>query len=76
MNTESIKIVDFQVVYKSIAGNSSRMEKHGLELLLQKLKEMKISIVSLTTNCHTQIQSFMKKKYASISHQFDIWHFA
>ena len=61
MNTETNMIVDFQVV--SQAGNSNRMEKYGLEVLLKKLINLNVPITtSLTTGRHTQIRAFMKKE--------------
>jgi len=76
MNTETNKIIDFQVVYVSTAGNSNLMEKTGLQILLEKFTKLKIPMTSLTTDRHIQVRAFMKKYYPSISHQFDIWHFA
>ena len=76
MNTETSMIVDFQVVHVSQAGNSNRMEKYGLEVLLKKLINLNMPITSLTTDRHTQIRAFMKKEYSFISHQFDVWHFS
>ena len=55
MNTETNMIVDFQVVHVSQAGNSNRMEKYGLEVLLKKLINLNMPITSLTTDRHTQI---------------------
>jgi len=33
-------------------------------------------MTSLTTDRHTQIRAFMRDYHSSISHQFDVWHFA
>ena len=60
MNTETNKIVDFQVVHVSLAGNSNRMEKEGLQILLNKMTASSISITSLTTDRHIQIRAFTK----------------
>ena len=49
MSTDINKIVDFHVVHVGIAGNSSRMEKKGLEILLEKLQKFDLKITSLTT---------------------------
>ena len=68
MNTETNMIVDFQVVHVSQAGNSNRMEKYGLEVLLKKMINLNMPITSLTTDRHTQIRAFMKKEYSFISH--------
>ena len=76
MNTASNKVIDFHVVHVSTAGNSSLMEKTGLQILLEKFSKLKINITSLTTDRHTQIRAMMRDFYAAIMHQFDIWHFA
>ena len=72
VNTETNMIVDFQVDV-SQAGNSNRMEKYGLEVLLKKLINLNVPITtSLTTDRHTQIRAFMNKEYLFISHQSDV----
>lgn len=76
MHTGSNKVVDFQVVHVLTAGNSSLMEKVGLQTLLEKFRKIPIPISTLTTDRHTQIRAFLRKHYPSISHQFDVWHFA
>ena len=76
MKTETNMIDDFQVVHVSQAGNSNRMEKCGLEVLLKKLMDLNMPITSLTTDQHTQICAFMKKEYSFIYHQFQVWHFS
>ena len=76
MNASTNKIVDFQVVHVQTAGNSSLMEKTGLQILLDKFESLKISIASLTTDCHTQTRAIMRDYFPHISHQFDVWHFA
>ena len=73
MNTDINKIVDFFVVHVSTAGNSSRMEKKGLQTLLERLNNIKFT--TLTTDRHIQIRAFLKKEYPDILHQFDVWHF-
>ena len=74
MNTANNQILDFTVTHYSIAGNSARMELHGLKELIGRLKENEIAIKSLTTDRHTQVRKYMRKEEPHISHQFDIWH--
>ena len=74
MSTELYKIVDFFVVHVSTAGNSSRMEKKGLQTLLEKYSDL-IKITTLTTDRHVQIRSFLSREYPEILHQFGVWHF-
>ena len=71
MSTDRNKIVDFFVVHVSTAGNSSRMEKKGLQTLLEKYSNS-IKITTLTTDRHVQIRSFLSREYPEILHQFDV----
>ena len=73
MSADLNKIVDFFVVHVSTAGNSSRMEKKGLQTLLEKHSNSK-KITTLTTDRHVQIRSFLSREYPEILHQFDFWH--
>ena len=68
------KILDFEVIQVSTAGNSSRMEKAGLVKLLNKFSNIGLIISSLTTDRHSQVRCYMKKEKPDINHQFDIWH--
>jgi MFS superfamily sulfate permease-like transporter len=73
MSSDLNKVVDFFVVHVSTAGNSSRREKKGLEVLLEKIQHIKIT--TLTTDRHVQIRAFLKNDHPNIIHQFDVWHF-
>ena len=73
MSIDLNKIVDFFVVQVSTAGNSNRMEKKGLQTLLEKYSNS-IKITTLTSDRHVQIRSFLSRKYSEILHQFDVWH--
>ena len=64
MNIETNMVFDFQVVHASQAGNSNRMEKYGLEVLLKKKINLNIPITSLTTDRHIQIRPFMKNTHS------------
>ena len=74
MSTDLNKIADFFVVHVSTAGNSSRMEKKGLQTLLEKYSNS-IKITTVTTDRHVQISSFLSREYPEVLHQFDVWHF-
>ena len=75
MSTDVNKIIDFHVVHVVTAGNSCRMEKKGLQVLLDKMSSREVTVSTLTTDRHVQIRSFMKKVHPEICHQFDVWHF-
>ena len=74
MSTDLNKKVDFIVVHVSTPGNSCRMEKKGLQTLLEKYSNS-IKITTLTTDRHVQIRSFLSREYPEILHQFDVWPF-
>ena len=59
MNSADNQIVDFTVTHCSIAGNSARMELHGLKELIGRLKNNLITVSSLTTDRHTQVRKYM-----------------
>ena len=60
MDITTNKILDFYVVHVNSAGNSARMEKKGLQVLLEKMKSCDLKVASLTTDRHIQIRSFIK----------------
>ena len=62
MCTDLNKIVDFFVVHVTTAGNSSRMEKKGLQTLLEKYSNL-IEVTTLTTDRHVQTRSFLSRGY-------------
>ena len=74
MITDLNKIVNIFVVHVSPAGTSSRMEKKGLQTLLEKYSNS-IKNTTLTTDRHVQIRPFLSREYPEILHQFDVWHF-
>ena len=67
MSTDLNKIVDFIVVHDSAPENSSRMEKKGLQTLLEKYSNS-IKITTLTTDQHVHIRSFLSTEYPEILH--------
>ena len=50
------------------------MELDGLKRCLRDLEDNGITVESLTTDRHPQIESYMRKNVHSISHYFDTWH--
>ena len=75
MDSETDKVVDFQIVQKSEVKNSSVMEKEGLVRCLDKLKEANVKVIQLATDRHPQICAYMNRQ-DEICHQFDLWHVA
>ena len=74
MNSKTNQIIDGHVDYVALAGNSVRMEKRGLIILLEKFRRIGIMIKSITTDRHVQIKSYLAKDHPGILHQFDAWH--
>ena len=64
-NDRNDEIVDFFIAR---VGNTTKT------YLLEFCKNNDIDINILTTDQHTQIRKFMREKYPSILHQFDVWH--
>ena len=76
MEQDSSQILHFHVTsVEETDGNSNRMEKQGLVLVLKKLSQEDISIESLTTDRHPQIRKHLREN-TNRRHQFDIWHAA
>ena len=52
------------------------MEKEGLQRVLKFTEEQNITLNTLVTDRHKQINKWLRETYPSISHYFDIWHVA
>ncbi|XP_057308001.1 uncharacterized protein LOC130645895 [Hydractinia symbiolongicarpus] len=74
LNSKSNEIVDFHVVHVGQVGNSSRMEKQGLIVVLNRLLENQLSIEGIATDRHVQIRMYMREERKDIKHHFDVWH--
>ena len=63
MNANNNEIIDCHVAHVAVTGNSVRMEKMDLCKLLEKFRNMGVSL-----------RSYMAKEQLDITPQFDIWH--
>ena len=72
LDTDSDKIIDFQIVQKSEVTSSCCMEKEGLARCLKKTEDNGLKVNQLATDRHPQIVCYLKK--LDIDHQFDVWH--
>ena len=52
------------------------MEIEGLQRVLKFMDEQKLTVDTLVTDRHSQINKWLKEAYPSITHYFDIWHVA
>ena len=75
MDSESGKVVDFNVVQVTEVSSSNAMEREGFVRCVDGLeKNDKIGISCITTDRHVSITSTMAKRYKHIKHQYDVWH--
>ena len=52
------------------------MEKEGLVRGLAAIKEAGLTVSSLVTDRHPQINKYMETEETAIIHKYDIWHVA
>jgi hypothetical protein len=52
------------------------MEKEGLIRSLKFLQDFGLSIDTLITDRHPQIQKYLRESAPSINHYYDVWHVA
>lgn len=52
------------------------MEKEGLARSLKLLKDRGLSVDTMITDRHPQIQKYIREKMPSITHYYDVWHTA
>ncbi|XP_057317565.1 uncharacterized protein LOC130662674 [Hydractinia symbiolongicarpus] len=74
MDAMTNEVVNFFISHVRLAGNSARMEKHGLAECLEFIDEAGVIVDTLVTDRHSQIRKFMRTEHEHISHQFDVWH--
>ncbi|XP_056443945.1 uncharacterized protein LOC130380682 [Gadus chalcogrammus] len=70
LNTKTI--VDLQLVQSNEVGGSSHMEKEGLKRSLALLDARGVTIDSIVTDRHPQIQKFLRDN--NITQFYDVWH--
>ena len=52
------------------------MEKEGLERVLTFLADQKLSVGTLVTDRHRQINKWLREQHPEIVHYYDVWHVA
>ncbi|XP_061622218.1 uncharacterized protein LOC133474470 isoform X1 [Phyllopteryx taeniolatus] len=72
MDLRSNTIVDVQLVQSNEVGGSKHMEKEGLKRSLAVLEERGVTLQSIVTGCHPEIEKFLGE--ANITHYYDVWH--
>ena len=77
IDSDSNKIVDFELVQVNQTGTSQAMEKFGFSMTLDRLLEEDVPVATIATDRHTGIRAIMRKEYTpnkNINHQFDVFH--
>lgn len=57
-------------------GGSSHMEKEGLKRSMAFLQTSGLSVDTIITDRHPQIQKYLRENMPSVSHYYDVWHVA
>ena len=52
------------------------MEKEGLRRMLEFLAERGLTVGTLVTDRHKQINKWIREDYPDIKHYYDVWHVA
>ena len=55
---------------------SYHMEKEGLLQCMNYLGENSVQVDTLITDCHKQINKWLRETYPSVKHRYDVWHVA
>ncbi|XP_067310591.1 uncharacterized protein [Pseudorasbora parva] len=72
MDLRNNMIIDLQLIQSNEVGGSYCMEMEGLKRSLALLKERGVTLDSIVTDRHLQIQKFLKE--TRIKHYYDVWH--
>lgn len=77
LDTETDKVVDFEVVRVMDVKNSNAMEKEGFIRTLTRIeKDFGCEVYGVSTDRHTQIKKYMREQQKEKVHQIDPWHLA
>ncbi|XP_070573518.1 uncharacterized protein [Ptychodera flava] len=74
MDQSTEKVVDMSLTQVTEVANSNAMEKAGFIKTLDRIIDDNIPVSTVATDRHVQIGATMKKRYPTISHQYDVWH--
>ena len=55
-------------------GGSSHMEKEGLHRVMEFLKSELLTIDTIVTDRHRQINKWLRDNHSEVKHFYDIWH--
>ncbi|XP_071377166.1 uncharacterized protein [Centroberyx affinis] len=76
MDLHTGKIIDVQLVQSNEVGSSVNMEKEGLIRSLSFLEASGVTIKTMVTDRHPQIQKYLREQKPEIRHFYDVWHVA
>ncbi|XP_067312606.1 uncharacterized protein [Pseudorasbora parva] len=72
MDLRTSTIIDLQLVQSNEVGGSNNMEKEGLRRSLDLLRAHGVTLDSIVTDRHPQIQKYLRE--ANITQYYDVWH--
>ncbi|XP_031429046.1 uncharacterized protein LOC105898184 isoform X2 [Clupea harengus] len=72
MDLTTNTVIDLQLVQSNEVGGSYHMEKEGLKRSLALLEARGVTLDSIVTDRHPQIQKFLRE--ANITHYYDVLH--
>ncbi|XP_035474231.2 uncharacterized protein LOC118290557 isoform X2 [Scophthalmus maximus] len=72
MDLKSNTIIDLQLVQSNEVDGSYHMEKEGLKRSLALLEAHGVTMDSIVTDPHPQIQKFLRE--SNITHNYNVWH--
>ncbi|XP_046569471.1 uncharacterized protein LOC124277801 [Haliotis rubra] len=65
-----------KVVHSNEVKNSNAMEKEGFQRSVQLLQAEGLTLSTLITDRHPQIQKLVRETMPAVSHFYDVWHVA
>ncbi|XP_055364548.1 uncharacterized protein LOC129604063 [Betta splendens] len=72
MDLQTNRVVDLLLVQSNEVGGSHNMEKEGLKRSLAKIAQYGVTLGSIVTDRHPQIQRYPREQ--QITQFFDVWH--
>lgn len=64
------------IIQSNEVGGSYHMEKEGLHRVIEFLTGEGLQVGVLVTDCHKQINKWIRETHPEVKHYYDIWHVA
>ena len=76
ITVECNKVLNIELVQSNQVKSSYHMELEGLQLMIQLFERFKVKVRALVTDCHRQIEAWLKNNWHTLKHYFDCCHIA